>query len=97
MDEAFCTLGESARKAIYYHLEVKFGVTKNDIPNNLESFEDGLQRIFGPGAGFLEVLIMRKLHERIGEPLKWNESEKLAFIKYVSAVKQSFLDKTKVD
>lgn len=97
MDEAFCTLGESARKAIYYHLEDKFGITKKDIPQNLETFEDGLQKIFGPGASFLEVLIMRKLHERIGEPLKWNESEKLAFIKYISAAKQGFLDKSKAD
>lgn len=97
MDQAFCTLGESARKAIYYHLEAKFGITKNDIPNNLETFEDGLRKIFGPGASFLEVLIMRKLHERIGKPLKWNESEKLAFVKYVSAVKQGFLNKNKAD
>ncbi|MCJ7718434.1 hypothetical protein MUO69_00710 [Candidatus Bathyarchaeota archaeon] len=97
MDDAFCTLGESAKKAIFYHLEIKFGIARNDIPYNLETFEDGLQKIFGPGANFLEILIMRKLHEKIGQPLKWNENEKFAFVEYVSAAKQGFSGNSSVD
>jgi len=97
LDDAFHTLGDSARKSIYYHLESKFGIARDDIPYNLGTFEDGLQKIFGPGANFLEILIMRKLHEKIGQPLKWNENEKFAFVEYVSAAKQGFLGNSRAD
>lgn len=97
MDDAFCTLGESARKAIYFHLETKFGIAKNDIPSNLKKFDDGMQKIFGPGANFLEILIMRKLHEKTGQPVEWSENESLAFVEYVTAAKQGFLRRDKAD
>ncbi|MEM3623103.1 MAG: hypothetical protein QXR76_04975 [Candidatus Bathyarchaeia archaeon] len=90
VDEALASLGDSARQAIYYHLEDKFKITKNEIPNRLQDFADGLEKIFGLGARFIEILIMKKLYEKIGQPLEWNESKQLIFFEYVTAAKQSF-------
>jgi hypothetical protein len=93
VDEALASLGDSAKQAIYYHLEDKFKITKNEIPNRLKDFTEGLEKIFGLGARFIEILIMKKLYEKIGQPLEWNESKELIFFDYVTAAKQSFQKK----
>ena len=90
VDDALASLGDSARQAIYFHLEDKFKIAKNDIPRRLQDFVDGLEKIFGLGARFIEILIMRNLYGKIGQPLEWNESRELVFVDYVKAAKQSF-------
>ncbi len=90
IDTAFSSLGNSAKQAIYFHLKDKFKITRNDIPNRLKDFDEGLEKIFGRGAGFLEILIMKNLHERVGQPLEWDEGKELAFIDYVNAAKHSY-------
>jgi len=96
IDNALLSLGDSAKQAIYFHLGEKSKITKREIPNHLEKFKGGLEEIFGEtGATYLEILIMKKLYERIGEPLKYNESKELAFVDYVSAAKQSYSKKAK--
>jgi len=91
VDEALASLGESAKQSIYFHLENKFEIAKNDIPHRLKDFADGLEKIFGLGAHFIEILIMKNLFEKIGQPLEWNKSKELVFVDYVAAAKQSFL------
>jgi hypothetical protein len=91
VDEALATLGESARQAIYFHLENKFKIAKKDIPYRLEDFANGLEKIFGLGAHFIEILIMKSLFEKIGQPLEWNKSKELIFVEYVTAAKRSYL------
>ncbi|MGB9756379.1 MAG: hypothetical protein ACPLVJ_01165 [Candidatus Bathyarchaeales archaeon] len=93
IDEALASLGESVRQAIYYHLEEKFEITKKEIPNRLKDFTDGLEKIFGLGARFIEILIMKKLYEKVGQPLEWDESKELVFLDYVTAAKESFQKK----
>jgi hypothetical protein len=95
VDEALASLGESAKQAIYFHLENKFKIAKKDIPYRLEDFAGGLEKIFGLGAHFIEILIMKSLFEKIGQPLEWNQSKELIFTEYVAAAKQSFLKKEK--
>lgn len=93
VDEALASLGDSARQSIYFHLEDKGNITKNEIPQRVEDFADGLEKIFGAGAQFLKILIMRKLYEKIGKPLEWDENKELVFVEYVAAVKHSFVKK----
>ena len=95
VDEALTSLGESAKQSIYFHLEDKFKIAKKDIPYRLEDFTDGLEKIFGLGAHFIEILIMKSLFEKIGQPLEWNEKKELVFVEYVAAAKQSFLKRKK--
>ena len=93
IDEALNSLGESVKQSIYFHIENKFSVARNEIPENLVEFQRGLEKIFGTGAQFIEILIMKNLHSKIGRPLKI-ESGPLEFVKYVDTVKEGFLKKS---
>jgi hypothetical protein len=93
IDEALNSLGESVKQSIYFHIENKFSVARNAIPENLVEFQGGLEKIFGTGARFIEILIMKNLHSKIGLPLLM-ESKQLEFVKYVDAAKEGFLKKT---
>jgi hypothetical protein len=92
IDEALSSLGESVKQSIYFHIENKFHVARNDIPENLEEFQGGLEKIFGTGARFIEILIMKNLHKKIGLPLKM-KSEQFEFVEYIGVAKKGFLEK----
>jgi len=65
IDNAFSSLGESVKTSIYFHLEHKFIIPKQDIPYRIDDFSETLELIFGVAAKHLEILIMRELHEKI--------------------------------
>ncbi len=90
IDDALSTLGDSARQSIYFHLESKFKVARGQIPSKIVGFSKGLERIFGEGSRFLEILIMKKLHEKTGQSLEWDEGKRFLFADYVSAARRSF-------
>ena len=91
IDEALISLGVSVKQSIYFHMESKFCVPRQDIPDNLNQFQVGLEKIFGAGARFIEILIMKKLHAKIGQPLEIEKECSLEFVEYVSAVEHNFL------
>jgi len=95
IDESLTSLGNSAKQAIYFHLEKKFKIRKSEIPYRLEDFAKGLERIFGVGAQFIEISIMKQLYGRIGQPLEWNENKALVFTEYITAAKRGFQKKEK--
>ncbi len=72
VDEAFSTLGKSVQTSIYFHLEHKFIIPKQDIPYRIDDFSNALEQIFGVAAKHLEILIMKKLHEKINCFYEWN-------------------------
>lgn len=93
VDDAFSSLGDSAKQSIYFHLEKTFKVPKSEIPCRLEDFENGLESIFGIGTRFLEILIMKKLYETMepkGRPLRWDEGKEFKFTDYVKTAEQLF-------
>jgi hypothetical protein len=93
IDESLNSLGESVKQSIYFHIENNFSVARNDIPVKLVEFQGGLEKIFGTGSRFMEILIMKNLHSKIGLPLHV-EKKQLEFVEYVGAAKESFLKKT---
>lgn len=93
IDEGLFSVGESPRRAIYFHLEKSFDIRKEDIPKKIEVFEDAIEKIFGFGADFLEVLIMKRLYEKIGGVFELEEASDFAFSEYVNAVKRHLLEK----
>jgi hypothetical protein len=80
------SLGDSPREAIFYHLETSFRLKKENIPLNLSEFKQALERIFGPGAPYLEKLIIRCLYERLG--LGFEEPRHVDFVAYVNDAKR---------
>lgn len=100
VDAAFLSLGESAKQSIYFHLESKFRLSRDDIPCRLEDFDAGLEKIFGAGARFLEVLIMKELHENMGPAvgtMKWKEKKEFKFVDYVKTAEQSYSGRKEKD
>ena len=69
---------------------------RDEIPDRLQDFENGLEKIFGAGTKFLEILIMKRLYEMM-EPkrriIKWNDDNEFKFIDYVKATERSFYKK----
>lgn len=66
VEESLSSLGNSSKQAIFYHLEASFQIKKEHIPANLTEFTKALERIFGPGAPYLEKLIAQRLYEKLG-------------------------------
>jgi hypothetical protein len=91
IDEALNSMGKSVRQSIYFHMENKFSINRNEIPGNLQEFQEGLEKIFGTGARFIESLIIKNLHIRIGRPLLMEKNEQLELIEYVGVAKQSYV------
>lgn len=89
VDEGLSSLGQSSRRAIYFHLEESFKVKKKEIPYKIEVFADAIEKIFGVGADFLEILIMKRLHEKIGElRLKSAEKESSGFSDHIEKMRE---------
>ncbi len=90
IDEALLTLGEKARHSIYAYLEKNCHLPKGEIPQNLEVFQQALEKVFGIGASLIEILIMKNLCAKIGLRLSMETNKQLEFIKYVEAARKNF-------
>lgn len=92
IDEAFCTLGESVKTAIYFKLDCAFNIKKQDVPQKIECFSDALQQIFGLGASHLELMFMKCLHSKIMAVSQLQvlefELPEMTFKEYVSLARQ---------
>lgn len=96
VDEGLSSLGDSSKHAIYYYLNKNFNIEKKEIPYKIDVFATAIEKIFGLGASFLEILIMKRLHEKDGRSFKWKGSEDdFTFTEYVAFAKLSFLNKGK--
>jgi hypothetical protein len=100
IDEAFSSLGEAVRASIYFHLEHKFLITKQDIPWRIKDFSDALERIFGLGARHLELLIMKNLYEKVNCLYRWEGPKwlvpDLTFKEYVELVRIGYAAEEKI-
>ncbi len=99
IDEAVSSLGENVAASIYFHLEKTFNIKRLEIPQRIKDFSEALEKIFGLGARTLELLCMRKLHEKIGVSCKWPEYEwplckwivpEMTFQEYVNLMRQNY-------
>ena len=88
IDQALTVLGESSKLSIYFHLEKSFGIKRQDIPQQTEEFASAMEKLFGPGAKFIETLVSKRLCEKAGLPLQENAIKNLSFIETVAAVKK---------
>ncbi len=71
IDQAFSTLGQNVKFSIFFHLENKFSLPKQDIPDRVEDFSNAVEKIFGKGSAPLEILIMKFLNEKIRVNYEW--------------------------
>jgi len=99
VDDGLSSLGDSSKQVIYFHLEKTFKLNKQEIPHKIEEFADAIENIFGHGAKLLQIIIMKRLYEKVKGSIEYKaQLEELIFTQYVAAVKQSFLKKkTRID
>lgn len=91
VDESLSTLGDSPKQAILFHLEASFNIKKETIATNITDFAKALEEIFGPGASYLERLIVKRINEKLG--LACEDVEKLNFLEYVDQLKRRLFSK----
>jgi hypothetical protein len=94
VDEGLCLLGDSSKEAILFHLETSFQLKKENIPNNLTEFKKALEGIFGPGATYLEKIIVKRLHEKLG--LEFEENRGTDFLECVKTAKSMVMPKEEI-
>jgi hypothetical protein len=83
IDQGLLVLGESPREAIYYHLEKRNLVRKDEIPEKLEDFIEGLRRIFGPGSSLIEKQIIQELFRKFDVTTEEDCSDLLKSVRFV--------------
>lgn len=66
VEEGLSVLGESGKRATMFHMKNTFEIKIEDASFNIKEFTDALRVIFGPGAIFLEQIILEKLCNKIG-------------------------------
>jgi len=93
IDQGLSSLGESGKQAVYFYLERKFKLDRKEICRRTKDFSDALEKIFGWGANFLEILIMKQLYEKLGKNFKLRSSENLDFATCVDAAKHNIKTK----
>lgn len=90
VDEALDALGVSVRKSLYFHLETNFSIKKETICKNPSVFSEGLRKIFGPGAKFIEKIIVEFLCKKTGYELNSNW-QKCFFAENIQKIKEHFI------
>ncbi|MGD8505695.1 MAG: hypothetical protein PVF15_03420 [Candidatus Bathyarchaeota archaeon] len=87
VDSGLQSFGESPRSAIYFHLERNLKLRREEIPEKVKSFHEGLENIFGSGSRAVETIIVRDLYTKLG--LEFEERIDFKFQDYVrQALKQ---------
>lgn len=92
-DEGLSILGSSAKQIIYLHLREIFGIEKAEIPCKIGDFCVAIEKIFGMGAKILEIVIMKKLYEKIrktGNFTYYLDEKSLTFPKYIQALRKYY-------
>jgi len=97
IDKALSSLGEESKSAIYLHLERVQNLPKSEIPAKIDEFSSAIENLFGVGARFLEIMILRNLHAEVGVVWKIDAPNSkmlldLTFKQYVSFVQKYFED-----
>jgi hypothetical protein len=100
IDDAFETLGTDSKVVIYHYLESQ-GIIKKDIPRQIDVFSDALFSLFGIGAKFLEILIMKNIQTQVNSLEKWTGpswfSPNLTLGIYVEAKRLHYKDATNIE
>jgi hypothetical protein len=97
MDEALLVYGEDTKSAFYQYFKKALNIPKREIPARIGEFSMGLEDLFGVGSRSLEILVMMKLHSKIGVVWEYTVPDErvlpdLTFEEYVDFAKKYFED-----
>ncbi|MCW4005172.1 MAG: hypothetical protein NWF04_01030 [Candidatus Bathyarchaeota archaeon] len=86
IEDGLTNLGESPKQIVYFHLEKKFSLKKEDIPKHLENFSLALQSIFGVGGRSIETMILKSLCLKYG--INYDDLKHTEFLGAIKEIKQ---------
>jgi len=72
---------ETATHIIYQFLENNYSLKREEIPEKLETFMEGLNEFFHSGAHMIEQSILKELHVKLG--LKYKSRRDYRFMDYI--------------
>lgn len=83
IDDVFSSLGPLCSRALYFHLEHEYNVSKNEIPAKIGEFASALEQILGSGAGLIEIEIMKRIRNKIPNFKHSPRQKSLSFSDYM--------------
>ncbi len=66
VDKGLDSLGQQTKRVIFWHLERRWGIKREEIPRRLKDFVSALYSMFGTGARYIEKAIIREMNARMG-------------------------------
>jgi hypothetical protein len=87
VDEGLLILGSSVRDMVYYRLEKRCRLRREEIPERLEDFHRALEGLFSAGAKVIEKLVATRLYARLG--LNFVEHEEWTVVGYANDAKKA--------
>lgn len=66
LDEVLLTLGEQSKKIIYFHLQNKYLLKKEDIPRKPVYFALAVRGMLGMSGSFIETQVLKNLCKKLG-------------------------------
>ena len=81
VDDGLFVYGEPARHALYYSVEAKYHVKREQIPDRIEEFHKAIGELCGYGGRVTERLIAKSRYSRLG--LDFAEHKEWGLVMYV--------------
>jgi len=85
--------GEHAVSIIYDYMERRLSLRREEIPERIEDFREGLREFLSTGACVVEKAILKKLYKNYG--LDFEEEEDQGFEYYIRELKRRIRKETK--
>ncbi|MCL4429808.1 MAG: hypothetical protein M1540_00520 [Candidatus Bathyarchaeota archaeon] len=89
IESAFSKLGNANKQTLYIHLENRFGLNKDTIPQNIEFFTSALEYLFRDSALLLEIQIMEALRRKVPQFRYSPKDGVLSFNSYVENIRSN--------
>lgn len=87
LDEALKEIfGETGARIIYDYLRDKYSLKREELPERLEDFEKGLEKILSSGAWVTERMALKNLYSNLG--LEYRNKANYRFVDHVAKLKK---------
>ena len=83
IDDILSVLGDSNKEAIYRLLKEAYGINKEDIPNQIETFAKAIEQTFGPASKLIEIKIIERLRTKNKDFCYAPNNGKLEFVDFI--------------
>ncbi len=86
VDDGLLILGEGGRRALYFQIEKRYGIKREEIPHKIDKFHEALENMFGPPCKILEEIIAKEVYGKLG--LRFKKYKGWTFIDYLEEIKE---------